>query len=209
MLCAAARPVQYTCNRVLLLLCVVLSWHSVVCISRTCCSHVQRFACKSRGTFTYFNRRCLDFVWMRHASAAAPLASQLRSSFRRLCVVVGPHIKRHKPATHGVASCLYSSVVRRQSCKLKVLGSISSGGSMCGSAHINTHKATDFDTEDSSPSRLRLEMPELIARCFEHRTPLQRRYQCMDTLGIEPRASRMLSGRDTTTPCAQMIACQA
>ena len=26
----------------------------------------------------------------------------------------------------------------------------------------------------------------------------------MDTLGIEPRASRMLSGCDTTTPCAQM-----
>ena len=25
----------------------------------------------------------------------------------------------------------------------------------------------------------------------------------MDTLGIEPRASRMLSGCDTTTPCAQ------
>ena len=111
--------------------------------------------------------------------------------------------------TNGIVSCLYSSVVESQSCKLKDLGSISSGGSMCGSAHINTHKATDFDTEDSSPSRLRLEMPELIARCFEHRTPLQRRYQCMDTLGIEPRASRMLSGCDTTTPCAQMIACQA
>ena len=28
----------------------------------------------------------------------------------------------------------------------------------------------------------------------------------MDTLGIEPRASRMLSGCDTTTPCAQVIA---
>ena len=27
----------------------------------------------------------------------------------------------------------------------------------------------------------------------------------MDTLGIEPRASRMLSGCDTTTPCAQLI----
>ena len=27
---------------------------------------------------------------------------------------------------------------------------------------------------------------------------------CMDTLGIEPRASRMLSGCDTATPCAQM-----
>ena len=27
----------------------------------------------------------------------------------------------------------------------------------------------------------------------------------MDTLGIEPRASRMLSGCDTTTPCAQML----
>ena len=26
----------------------------------------------------------------------------------------------------------------------------------------------------------------------------------MDTLGIEPRASRMLSGCDTTTPCAQL-----
>ena len=26
----------------------------------------------------------------------------------------------------------------------------------------------------------------------------------MDTLGIEPRASRMLSECDTTTPCAQM-----
>ena len=27
----------------------------------------------------------------------------------------------------------------------------------------------------------------------------------MDTLGIEPRASRMLSGCDTTTPCAQLM----
>ena len=27
----------------------------------------------------------------------------------------------------------------------------------------------------------------------------------MDTLGIEPRASRMLSGCDTTTPCAPML----
>ena len=27
----------------------------------------------------------------------------------------------------------------------------------------------------------------------------------MDTLGIEPRASRMLSGCDTTTPCAQLL----
>ena len=27
-------------------------------------------------------------------------------------------------------------------------------------------------------------------------------HQEMDTLGIEPRASRMLSGCDTTTPCA-------
>ena len=27
----------------------------------------------------------------------------------------------------------------------------------------------------------------------------------MDTLGIEPRASRMLSGCDTTTPCAQLV----
>ena len=27
----------------------------------------------------------------------------------------------------------------------------------------------------------------------------------MDTLGIEPRASRMLSGCDTTTPCAQVV----
>ena len=26
----------------------------------------------------------------------------------------------------------------------------------------------------------------------------------MDTLGIEPRASRMLGGCDTTTPCAQL-----
>ena len=32
-------------------------------------------------------------------------------------------------------------------------------------------------------------------RCKRHRTQ-------MDTLGIEPRASRMLSGCDTTTPCA-------
>ena len=30
----------------------------------------------------------------------------------------------------------------------------------------------------------------------------------MDTLGIEPRASRMLSGCDTTTPCAQLLAQQ-
>ena len=29
------------------------------------------------------------------------------------------------------------------------------------------------------------------------------RNSMMDTLGIEPRASRMLSGCDTTTPCAQ------
>ena len=29
----------------------------------------------------------------------------------------------------------------------------------------------------------------------------------MDTLGIEPRASRMLSGCDTTTPTALMIVC--
>ena len=29
--------------------------------------------------------------------------------------------------------------------------------------------------------------------------------QHMDTLGIEPRASRMLSGCDTTTPCARCI----
>ena len=28
----------------------------------------------------------------------------------------------------------------------------------------------------------------------------------MDTLGIEPRASRMLSGCDTTTPCAHLLA---
>ena len=28
---------------------------------------------------------------------------------------------------------------------------------------------------------------------------------CLDTLGIEPRASRMLSGCDTTTPCAHEI----
>ena len=28
----------------------------------------------------------------------------------------------------------------------------------------------------------------------------------MDTLGIEPRASRMLSGCDTTTPCARRYA---
>ena len=28
----------------------------------------------------------------------------------------------------------------------------------------------------------------------------------VDTLGIEPRASRMLSGCDTTTPCAHMLA---
>ena len=29
----------------------------------------------------------------------------------------------------------------------------------------------------------------------------------LDTLGIEPRASRMLSGCDTTTPCAHGICC--
>ena len=28
----------------------------------------------------------------------------------------------------------------------------------------------------------------------------------VDTLGIEPRASRMLSGCDTTTPCAHLLA---
>ena len=28
----------------------------------------------------------------------------------------------------------------------------------------------------------------------------------LDTLGIEPRASRMLSGCDTTTPCAHLLA---
>ena len=32
--------------------------------------------------------------------------------------------------------------------------------------------------------------------------------QKMDTLGIEPRASRMLSGCDTTTPCAQLLCLQ-
>ena len=34
-------------------------------------------------------------------------------------------------------------------------------------------------------------------RCKRHRIQ-------MDTLGIEPRASRMLSGCDTTTPCARL-----
>ena len=42
--------------------------------------------------------------------------------------------------------CLYSSVVERQSCKLKVLGSIPSGGlyyaSMEGSSHTHTHTHT-------------------------------------------------------------------
>ena len=33
--------------------------------------------------------------------------------------------------------------------------------------------------------------------------PLRQRFRKMDTLGIEPRASRMLSGCDTTTPQAQ------
>ena len=36
----------------------------------------------------------------------------------------------------------------------------------------------------------------------------RKQFRCqteMDTLGIEPRASRMLSGCDTTTPCAQVI----
>ena len=33
----------------------------------------------------------------------------------------------------------------------------------------------------------------------------QLKERTMDTLGIEPRASRMLSGCDATTPCAQML----
>ena len=35
-------------------------------------------------------------------------------------------------------------------------------------------------------------------------SPQRRPMKQVDTLGIEPRASRMLSGCDTTTPCAQL-----
>ena len=36
-------------------------------------------------------------------------------------------------------------------------------------------------------------------------SPQRRPMKQVDTLGIEPRASRMLSGYDTTTPCAQLM----
>ena len=48
-----------------------------------------------------------------------------------------------------------------------------------------------------------------MLRCMSlHRAPacsvrVRATFFKMDTLGIEPRASRMLSGCDTTTPCAQ------
>ena len=37
-------------------------------------------------------------------------------------------------------------------------------------------------------------------------SPQRRPMKQVDTLGIEPKASRMLSGCDTTTPCAQLAA---
>ena len=46
-------------------------------------------------------------------------------------------------------------------------------------------------------SQLQRESGDPVARSTMHHTAL-----CMDTLGIEPRASRMLSGCDTTTPRA-------
>ena len=44
--------------------------------------------------------------------------------------------------------------------------------------------------------------------CPQHWAPCAQHVfeETMDTLGIEPRASRMLSGCDTTTPCARLIA---
>ena len=42
------------------------------------------------------------------------------------------------------------------------------------------------------------------ARCATRNTLSMIPFGIMDTLGIEPRASRMLSGCDTTTPCARV-----
>ena len=42
----------------------------------------------------------------------------------------------------------------------------------------------------------------IIPRVANHRRISFEHSINMDTLGIEPRASRMLSGCDTTTPCA-------
>ena len=59
----------------------------------------------------------------------------------------------------------------------------------------------DYEDSESTPGDIaRTRIP--IANLQHFRGPLEAWKKQMDTLGIEPRASRMLSGCDTTTPCA-------
>jgi hypothetical protein len=55
-----------------------------------------------------------------------------------------------------------------------------------------------------APCLPNMERKQLVS-CFSQSKPKQVRTtkETMDTLGFEPRASRMLSGCDTTTPCAR------
>ena len=62
----------------------------------------------------------------------------------------------------------------------------------------------DYEDSESTPGDIaRTRIP--IANLQHFRGPLEAWKKQMDTLGIEPRASRMLSGCDTTTPCAHWL----
>ncbi len=63
--------------------------------------------------------------------------------------------------------------------------------------HTGTSQISRSDTNDQADTTGAKQ--ECAPLCSETATSAK-----MDTLGIEPRASRMLSGCDTTTPCAHM-----
>ena len=78
---------------------------------------------------------------------------------------------------------------------------------------MHAPSTTDYEDSESTPTdtaRTRNPIANLPGQNIEEyifRGPLEAwravaRVWQMDTLGIEPRASRMLSGCDTTTPCA-------
>ena len=75
-------------------------------------------------------------------------------------------------------------------------------GKSCEDRHgVHNPSIIDYEDSESTPGDIaRTRIP--IANLQHFRGPLEAWKMQMDTLGIEPRASRMLSGCDTTTPCA-------
>ncbi len=95
-------------------------------------------------------------------------------------------------SAHG----LYSSVAERQSCKLKVLGSIPSGGYFPpGQACLPNPAACMWMHRQGFLPLIAAAPP------FASTTQVDAiRKRKVDPLGFEPRAFRMRSGCDTTTP---------